>query len=45
MSMCAAAEPTHSAHCCVGDAGHGGSHWCLLGHTWTDSDSNPEEAA
>ena len=27
----------HAHHYCVGDQGHVGRHWCLLGHVWTDA--------
>lgn len=30
-------------HFCIGDPGHAGAHWCLLGHVW--SDANEEEAS
>jgi hypothetical protein len=24
-----------SGHHCIGEHGHSGPHWCLLGHVWT----------
>jgi hypothetical protein len=46
MTNCGARqEQAHgpNAHSCVGDPGHAGPHWCLLGHTWTDA--NTEDSA
>jgi hypothetical protein len=34
---CAAVQlngPEGRDHHCVGDRGHVGDHWCLLGHVW-----------
>lgn len=30
---------------CVGEQGHAGPHWCLLGHVWTDTEYVAEEEA
>ena len=40
MTHCPGAEErAHgaAAHFCVGEPGHAGAHWCLLGHVWTDA--------
>jgi len=45
MTNCLAYNPHghgQGGHYCIGELGHEGRHWCLLGHIWFDDDEEED---
>lgn len=46
MTICAVIQensPANHTHSCVGEPGHAGPHFCLLGHCWPNETETTEE--